>query len=350
MEILFEQNMTQIGIAIAVLIASFVLRVAFRKTIFKALEKYSDKQDKQILAITLVSIRRPVDFLFIVIGFAIAVNILPIEPHYGHITNQIIRSLFIFTIFWGFFSIVEPLSRIVNDLSNKSENLLTQTAARLFSKIFKFLIAAIAIVMILQEWGYNVTGFVASLGLVGMAFALAAKDTAANLFGSIVVFSDKPFVIGDWVKINDNEGHVEDITIRSTMIRKFDQALITMPNSNLTSSSITNFSRMQKRQIKITLGLTYSTNAIQLQRIISNIRDYLASNEKIDQEIIHVYFHDLDTSSLGIFCYFFTKTTNWGEYMQVREDVNFEIMKIVEQNGAHFAYPTQTIILEKSSI
>lgn len=350
MEILLEENTTQIGIAIAVLIASFVLRVAFRKTVFRALEKYSNKTDKQILAITLASIRRPVDFLFILIGLAIAVNILPIEAQYTHITNQVIRSLFIFTIFWGFFSIIEPLSRIVNDLSNKSENLLTQTAARLFSKILKFMIAAIAIVMILQEWGYNVTGFVASLGLVGMAFALAAKDTAANLFGSIVVFSDKPFVIGDWVKINDNEGNVEDITIRSTMIRRFDQALITMPNSNLTSSSITNFSRMQKRQIKMTVGLTYSTTAQQMQKITEDIRNYLASNDKIDQEIIHIYFHDLEASSLGIFCYFFTKATNWGEYMQAREEVNFEIMKIVEQNGTHFAYPTQTIFLEKNHI
>lgn len=350
MEIFLEQNTIQIGIALGVLVASFVLRVAFRKTVFRALEKYSDKSDREILSITLASIRRPVDFLFIVIGIAIATNVLPIEAQYANITNQAIRSLFIFTIFWGFFSIIEPLSRIVNDISNKSDNLLTQTAARLFSKIFKFLIAAIAIVMILQEWGYNVTGFVASLGLVGMAFALAAKDTAANLFGSIVVFSDKPFAIGDWVKINDNEGHVEDITIRSTMIRRFDQALITMPNSNLTSSSITNFSRMQKRQIKMTLGLTYSTSAEQMQQIIADIRDYLSSNEKIDQEIIHVYFHDFDTSSLGVFCYFFTKATNWGEYMTVREEVNFELMKIITKHGSQFAYPTQTLYLEKSCI
>lgn len=345
---LFSDSVNKIIIACFMVLLSFVFRVLFRKTVFASLLKYSDKSDKEVLYTALNSISKPVDFLFIVIGVAIAINIIDLPQQYVQIVSSIVRTLFVFIVFWAVFSIIDPLSKMAVSLSSKSDNLLTQTALRLFGKILKFLVFASGLVMILQEWGYNVTGFIASLGLVGMAFALAAKDTAANLFGSIVVFSDKPFVIGDWVKINDNEGIVEDITIRSTMIRRFDQALITMPNSNLTNNSLTNFTRMGKRQIKINLGLTYSTTAEQIRSIVKDIRLYLSSNNEIHQETIHIYFHDFNDSSLGIFCYFFTNTTNWGDYMAVREEVNLEIISIIEANGAKFAFPSQSIYLEKN--
>ena len=203
---------------------------------------------------------------------------------------------------------------------------------------------------IFQEWGYNVSGFLASLGLVGMALALAAKETAANLFGSLVIFTDKPFKVGEWIKTPEVEGIVENIGIRSTKVRTFAQALVTVPNAVLANSAILNWSRMGKRRINMQLGLTYSTTTSQVEKIVSDIKQMLENHPDIDQDVIHIYFTDFKDSSLGIFCYYFTKSTDWGEYMRVREDTNFKIMKIVEDNDAGFAFPSRSLYIENGKM
>ena len=181
-----------------------------------------------------------------------------------------------------------------------------------------------------------------------MAIALAAKDTVANLFGSLVIFSDKPFKIGDWIKTPVVEGTVEAVGIRSTKVRTFAQALVSVPNAVLANSEILNWSRMGKRRIKLILGLTYSTKAIDLQNIVKETKEMLKKHQDIHQDTIYIYFTNFDASSLGVFCYFFTKTTSWGEFMRVKEDVNFKIMQIVENNNASFAFPSQSIYLENT--
>jgi len=187
----------------------------------------------------------------------------------------------------------------------------------------------------------------ASLGLIGMAFALAAKDTAANLFGSLVIFTDRPFKIGDWIKTPIVEGTIEEIGIRSTRVRTFAQALVTVPNAVLANSAILNWSRMGKRRIKMRIGLTYSTTRQKLQTILNDIRQMLKNHKDVHQGTIMIYFDKFEDSSLSIFCYFFTTTTVWEEYLKAREDINLKIMKIIEDNEAEFAFPSQSIYIEK---
>ncbi|MFA6789849.1 MAG: mechanosensitive ion channel family protein, partial [Arcobacteraceae bacterium] len=122
--------------------------------------------------------------------------------------------------------------------------------------------------------------------------------------------------------------------------------IVTVPNAVLANSAILNWSRMGKRRIKMSIGLTYSTTAFQMQTIVKEIRRMLEHHDDIHQETIFIYFTDFQDSSLGIFCYFFTQTTNWGEYMSVREDVNLKIMEIVEKNNASFAFPSRSIYIE----
>ena len=186
----------------------------------------------------------------------------------------------------------------------------------------------------------------ASLGLVGMAFALAAKDTAANLFGSLVIFTDRPFKIGDWIQTPQVEGTVENIGIRSTRVRAFTQALISVPNATIANSPITNWSKMGRRRIKTRLGLTYSTTKEQMQNILEGLRAMLKNHPDIHDDTIMVRFDEFGDSSLSIFCYFFTTTTNWAKFLETKEDVNFKIMEIVEKNGSSFAFPSQSIYVE----
>lgn len=198
-----------------------------------------------------------------------------------------------------------------------------------------------------QALGWDVTSLLAGLGIGGAAIALASKDTIANLFGSIVVFVDRPFQVGDWVELSGHEGTVEEVGLRTTRIRTFANSVITVPNSALTTSAINNWSRMQKRRIKLTLGVTYGASAAQLRAAVASIRELLAENPQIDDGFSLVNFNDFGASSLDIFVYCFTTTTNWAEYMQAREDLLLSIMERLQGLGLSFAFPSQSVYVEQ---
>jgi MscS family membrane protein len=336
--------------AVIVLSTFLFLRVIFRKVIVTFLKKLTSKTKTDFDDNLLDSIKKPIDFIIIIIGVSFAKDLINIDSSIDIILNNLIRSAFAFGIFWIIFNALTPLSIVVHKFTSKFGANLSNDIANFIVKTLKFLVLAIGFVSILQEWGYNISGFLASLGLVGMAFALAAKDTAANLFGSLVIFSDRPFKIGDWIKTPDVEGTIETIGIRSTKVRTFAQAIVTVPNAVLANSAILNWSQMGKRRIKMELGLTYDTSISQMEQIVFDIKDMLKNHSDIHQDTMHIYFTKFDSSSLNIFCYYFTKTTNWGEFMSVKEDTNFKIMKIIEKNNAKFAFPSKSIYIEKGEI
>ncbi len=346
----FNTFIGQIIIAFIIVILFIFLRKLVRKTLFTLLEKIVQTVKATTLEKLLKALHQPFELFFLTVGFYLAIHMVKLESKFELIANNILKSLFTLALFWAIYAIVEPISEVIIKSSNRLKAKdLGKDLANLITKFIQVIIAALAIITILQEWGYNITGFLASLGLVGMAIALAAKDTVANLFGSLVIFTDKPFTIGDWIKTTNVEGIVEAVGIRSTKVRTFAQAVVSVPNASLANSEILNWSRMGKRRIKMTLGLTYNTNTQQMQKIVNDIRAMLQNDVNIHQETIHIYFTDFNDSSLGIFCYFFTKSTNWAEYMRVREETNFKLMKIIEDNGSAFAFPTQSIYLENDT-
>jgi len=320
-------------------------RVFLRKLTYYIVKKTANNYDDGILN----TLKTPIDFMFIVIGVDVAKSVLYLSPTVDLFLDHIVRTGFIVILFLGLINILNHLSINIYKITNRFGDKISPDVANFVVKSIRFFIIIIGFIVVLQEWGYNVSGFLASMGLVGMAFALAAKDTAANLFGSLVIFTDKPFRIGDWIKTPEVEGTIETIGIRSTKIRTFAQAQVTVPNGTLANSAILNWSRMGKRRVKMNLGLVYDTPATTIQKIIDDIKTMLQNHNEIDQETIHIYFSEFDSSSLNIFCYYFTKTTNWGEFMRVREDTYLKIMAIVEQNGSSFAYPTQTVYLENNN-
>lgn len=331
-----------ISIFVFFLFARKLFQIVTKYAVMKILKKSKETFDEEIFD----SIQQPLSFLFVLVGANIALRFLDIPEEVKHFIIPLIKSVFAFIIFWTIYNVLTPLTKIFNNLTHKFGKELSEDITNFLIKTLKFLIISIGFVAIMNVWGYNISGFLASLGLVGMALALAAKDTASNLFGSLVIFSDRPFKIGDWIMTPDVEGIVEEIGIRSTKIRTFAQAIVTVPNAVLANSAILNWSRMGKRRVKMSIGLTYSTTAFQMQTIVKEIRRMLEHHDDIHQETIFIYFTDFQDSSLGIFCYFFTQTTNWGEYMSVREDVNLKIMEIVEKNNASFAFPSRSIYLE----
>jgi MscS family membrane protein len=199
--------------------------------------------------------------------------------------------------------------------------------------------------MTIQNLGYSISGLLASLGIGGLAVALAAKDTLSNIFGSFMIILDRPFHIGDWVKAGDMEGVVEEVGFRSTKIRTFAKTLITVPNNIIANLAIDNFSRMPNRRIKLNVGVTYETSPAQMRRAVSLIREMLTNHPAIQQDFFLVNFTDFGASSLDIMVYCFTTTTVWGEYLDARENVCLKIMDILEELGLEIAFPSRSVYL-----
>jgi len=234
------------------------------------------------------------------------------------------------------------LERVVK----KTESTLDDIMLPFVNKGIKVVIIILAITVIAREWNYNIETLIAGLGIGGLAFALAAQDTVANLFGGVTIMVDKPFNIGDWIKTPQVEGTVEDIGFRSTRVRTFDQALVTISNSTLINTAVINWSRMGKRRLKFQLGVKYSTTSSELKECVKRIRDMLNSHPEIHKDTVFVYFEGFGSSSLEIFLYFFTTTTNWQKFLEVQEDVKLKIMDILEQLNIEIAFPSTSVYIE----
>lgn len=199
-------------------------------------------------------------------------------------------------------------------------------------------IVALSAIIILSEIGINVTAFITGLGLGGLTFALAAKDTATNIFGGIVIITDKQFDVGDWIQVENIEGIVESINFRSTRIRTFDDSISIFPNSLLANSIIINWSKMNKRKIDFSFGINQSTNFDDLKNIVSNIKEYVSNHSDIIKNSVVVRFDEITDRSLNIRVRAFSSKLSFAEIKEIKEDINYEIIKIIKKNNSDFVY------------
>ncbi|MTI95347.1 MAG: mechanosensitive ion channel family protein [Firmicutes bacterium] len=263
---------------------------------------------------------------------------------YLPLLNTLFSTVVIIVITAGFYNLTSTSSDLFLRIGNKYG--FDRILLAFISKVLRIVFIAISATIIAQRWGFDVNGFIAGLGIGGLAFALAAQDAIANVLGGMVIIAEKPFNIGDWILTPEVEGTVEDITFRSTKVRTFAQALVTVPNKAMANQPITNWSQMGRRRITFNLGVTYSTPREKLQTVVTKIKQMLVGHKDIHPETIFVNFDAFKDSSLDIFIYCFSKTTNWGEFLKVKEDVNFRIMEILEQEGVSVAFPSRTVYLE----
>ncbi len=332
-------------IAAILILALFLLfRRLFTYIFMGALQKLAKRTvnfyDDRIIS----GLKKPISFAFIVIGLHLFFLLTFKETE---TIKKILNSLILFDLFWALIAITDALRGMFHHATSKFNPDLAKEMGDFILKIVKIFIGGIGLATILQVWGINVTALIASLGLGGLAFALAAKDTAANLFGSFAILADKAIRIGEWIRVENVEGVVEDIGMRTTKIRSFEKSLITIPNSIVANAPIENFSRRRVRRIKMHIGLVYDTTEAQMQRIVTQIKEMLKTHEGIAKnETLLVNFDEFGDSSLDIFVYTFTNTPSWERYLAIKEDVNLKIMKIVEMNDSAFAFPSRSIYVE----
>ncbi len=336
----FRDIITSAVIFLLFLLARGVFTRFIFSTILKLCHRTKTDMDTQLM----LAFEGPLKALFVVIGIYLSLLALPLSERYYLLLFPIYRSVFIYLVAWGLYNLTG--SNTFREISDKYY--VDQILVDFFTKILRGLVIILAAVMVVQTWGYNVGGFLAGLGLGGLAFALAAQDTVSNIFGGIMIIMDKPFSVGDWIETPSVEGTVEEMTFRSTKLRTFANALATIPNAVIANQTLTNWTRMGKRRITFNLGVTYTTPIEKIKHCVEQIRTMLESHPDIHQDTIFVRFDKFSESSLDIFLYFFTNTTNWGEFLSVKEDVNFKIMEILEQQGVSVAFPSQSIYFENN--
>jgi len=222
-----------------------------------------------------------------------------------------------------------------------------QTTVNAIAKLLRLAVLITALLIVLQSLGFSISGVLAFGGIGGIAVGFAAKDLLANFFGAMMVYFDRPFAVGDWVRSPDRdiEGTVEEIGWRLTRIRRFDKRPLYVPNSVFTQISVENPSRMTHRRILETIGIRYD-DIDQMQSITDAVRQMLVDHDEIDDsQTLIVHFDTFNASSLDFFVYTFTKTTQWVKFHEVKQDVLLKVARIIEEHGAEIAFPTRTLHL-----
>lgn len=335
--------------AFLAIFGGFATRWILSSTLGK-LHTAAKKSETPLDDILVKSLVKPGGLACVIAGIYFATLVLPIpsEPvNIRFFVDSLTKSAFICLIVWLCLILFEGVMDYWIVTAKKSETKLDDQLVPVVKSSGKTFLILIGIVLFLQNMGYSVSSLLAGLGLGGMAVALASKDTIANLFGSIVLFVDRPFHVGDWIEMDGIEGTVEEIGLRTTKIRTFANSLITTPNAIFTTTHINNWSLMKKRRIKMTIGVTYGTPVAKVEKAVEAIRKIINDDEKIRNDFYLVNFDSFGAYSLDIFIYCFTVTTNWGDFLQAKQEFMLKIMSAFEEMGIEFAFPTQTIQLEK---
>jgi MscS family membrane protein len=326
-----------------------ILRFFFRKLFTYLLNLLKGRFQLENTTDILRAIDKPIQFFLLILSIYVLAAFSPLKIIATHPSlDKILRSAVLFSVFWTAYNICDAGEGLFLQILNQTGLNWDRALTKILSTVLRLLIMFFAFVMIAKEWGYDITAFVASLGIGSLAVAFAAKDTLADILGSLSVLVQKPFVIGDWVKINNTEGIVESIGFRSTCIRTFERELVYIPNALLTGGPIINYTRRERRRIEYTLGLTYNTTSAQMKQTIEDIRKYLHDDAGISDEDYFVHFFSFGDSALNIRIVCYTAETDATIYFNTREKFNFALMQILEKNGVSCAFPSTSLYFENT--
>lgn len=337
-------------IILVTLFANYVTRIALGR-LEQQFKKTRNLWDDALFE----AAKLPLSYLIWLMGFAWVVAILEAQSDAAifSLFEPAIDILVITLLTWFVLRLIHQLEqRLINRASSDDDEAIDPTTVLAIGKLVRTAVFITASLVALQTLGYSVSGVLAFGGIGGIAVGFAAKDLLANFFGGLMVYMDRPFAIGDWIRSPDQEieGTVEHIGWRQTRIRTFDKRPLYVPNSTFVQISVENPSRMSNRRIYETVGLRYD-DAAQVRAIVADVKKMLENHPEIDTEqTLIVNFNAFAASSLDFFIYTFTKTTQWVKYHEIKQDVLLSVLDIVIDHGADIAYPTSTIKLSASEL
>ena len=327
--------------------AILLFRICYRFFILRLAAYLKHRYHYDFIDSFVKAFNHPIQTFLWILAFYSFIVLSPLNPFSQHPAfDKILRSSLIICLIWGVYNLCDAGHGLIMQLLKRSSLHIDETLAEMISALAHMICVMFGIVLVANEWDYDITAFVASLGIGAMAIAFAAKDSLANIFGSLVIITERPFVIGDWISANNVEGIVESITFRSTCIRTFYQELVYVPNNLLSNTPIINYTQRQKYRIQFMLGLTYSTTREQMQEVCQQIRSLCERLDEIYNDGIDVNFFEFGDSSLNIRIVCYAKAPNNSVYLRAREKFNLEVMKILEENGVSCAFPSRSVYFE----
>ena len=347
MENIDMQIIIQLSIALAIIIVFRILSTPISKIIIKILrinkkEKIDAKKNP---------FYRPLKTIFTFIGIFIALNFLKetiaISVELQAIINKALKIAMIIFVAKAFGEGLDDKNGLFTKIKIKSNKEIDPGTRTVILKAIRIIIYIIAAFMVISELGYDISGFITSLGISGVVITLAAQDTAKSLIGGALIILDKPFKVGDYIKVGTYEGTVEEITFRSTNIRTLDNSILHIPNSEMSISAIINFSEMEKRRYFSRLTLELNTKLENVEVVKNQIQEMLKCREDIFQDTVNVKFENISANGMELLVIGYINVTEYGKFLEVKEQINYSIMTILQNQGVQLAYNTQTIYVKK---
>ena len=338
-------DILQILIGLGIFLIFLLFRGLIGKIIIHRLERIAKRTSNKLDDTFVKAMEGPARFFPIVIGFFIASYYLEFSSESQQFIDTLNRTLITILIFWLLHQFIQPVSYLLGGL----EKVLTRELIGWIIKALKILIIILGAAAVLELWGIKIGPIIAGLGLFGVAVALGAQDLFKNLISGILVLVEKRFKVGDWIIVEEIiEGIVERIGFRSTVVRKFDKSLAIIPNFQFAENAVINVSETTNWIISWTITLQYNTTVEQLKKIRDEIEKYITTHKDYKTGLGYAVRVDkFSDSSIDMYIRCFTVTDDWDEWLGVKERLALEIKQIVEKNNASFAFPSQSIYVEK---
>ena len=329
-------------ICIFIFLFFLALSLLYRYKAVAVILKFAKKLRGTSWESLLHALSRPISVLLLAIGITTALWNLPFSAEtmvtLRAFLGKMLRLVSLWLLCWAGFGMVDNVPIFEFRFLGNAE-----AVRRMLRRTVKVLFVAFGLLAGLESLGFPVNSLIAGLGLGGLTISLAAKDTASNLFSGLVLLVERPFAIGDWVTCAGVEGTVEDITFRSTKVRTLANTLTIIPNSLVSAGFISNSSERKMRMAEFTLGVCYDTPRAALEQVLQDLRALFTGCEDILPDTVVVRLTGFSASSIDIFVRYYTKTTNYGEYLATGEKLNLEIIDIMAKNGVEFAFPSTTV-------
>lgn len=345
----FGVNATDIIVSLVIFLLFYLLRRLIARFILNRLSRIVSKTSNQIDDAVIEVLDGPLKFLPVVLGFFIASSYLDVSDNNQDFLDLLNRSLITIFIFWLLHQLIIPFSFVIKNFESKISKPLVDWTL----KGLKILVIVLGAVAILELWGIRVGPVIAGLGLFGVAVALGAQDLFKNLISGIMILMEKRFTVGDVILVSGEvEGVVEQIGFRSTLVRRFDSTPVMVPNYKFAEQSVTNYTRRHHRRIRWLIGLEYRTSIDQLKNIRNDINNLIEKDDnfaKNQNASFYVRIDSFSDSSIDMLVQTFTVTNEWAEFLKIKENLAVKIIEIVENNEAGFAFPSQSLYVEKLS-
>ncbi len=345
----FGINATDIIVSLVIFLLFYLLRRLIARFILNRLSRIVSKTSNQIDDAVIEVLDGPLKFLPVVLGFFIASSYLDVSDNNQDFLDLLNRSLITIFIFWLLHQLIIPFSFVIKNFESKISKPLVDWTL----KGLKILVIVLGAVAILELWGIRVGPVIAGLGLFGVAVALGAQDLFKNLISGIMILMEKRFTVGDVILVSGEvEGVVEQIGFRSTLVRRFDSTPVMVPNYKFAEQSVTNYTRRHHRRIRWLIGLEYRTTIDQLKKIRDEINSLIENDDnfaKNQNASFYVRIDSFSDSSIDMLVQTFTVTNDWAEFLKIKETLAVKIIEIVENNEAGFAFPSQSLYVEKLS-